>query len=39
VSWSISSATDLTITAILVAFLRNQRLRVRKRYWYCTWSA
>ncbi|KAJ7837791.1 hypothetical protein B0H14DRAFT_2513464 [Mycena olivaceomarginata] len=31
VLWSISSAADLTITAILVAFLRNQRLRVRKR--------
>ncbi|KAJ7771214.1 hypothetical protein B0H14DRAFT_3164839 [Mycena olivaceomarginata] len=31
VLWSISSAADLTITAILVAFLRNQRLRVHKR--------
>ncbi|KAJ7318238.1 hypothetical protein DFH08DRAFT_715080 [Mycena albidolilacea] len=31
VSWSISSASDLTITAILVAFLRKQRLGVCKR--------
>ncbi|KAJ7318205.1 hypothetical protein DFH08DRAFT_820203 [Mycena albidolilacea] len=31
VSWSISTAADLTITAILVAFLRNQRLSVPKR--------
>ncbi|KAJ7827167.1 hypothetical protein B0H14DRAFT_2815800 [Mycena olivaceomarginata] len=30
-SWSISTITDLTITATLVVFLRDQRLRVHQR--------
>jgi branched-subunit amino acid transport protein AzlD len=32
VSWSISTVTDLSVTAILVVFLRKQRLGVCKRY-------